>query len=65
MKPDLIINGLTSMDDLIELIEDSNSGQLELYTITTILNYFNQIGLPEAGTALLTAMTRDGSIFGE
>lgn len=65
MKPDLIINGMTSMDDIIELFEEDNSGQIELYTITTILNYFNKIGLPQAGKALLTAMTKDGSIFGE
>lgn len=65
MKPDLVINGMTSMDDLIELLEDGNGGQVELYTIQTILNYFNQIGLPQAGTSLLTAMLRDNSIFGE
>ena len=57
MKPDLIINGMTSMDDLIDLLED---GKTELYTLQTILDYLMKLGIPEAGNIILTDMIKKG-----
>ena len=59
MKPDLIINGTTSMDDLIDLLED---GKTELYTLQTILNYLMKLGIPEAGNIILTDMIKKGNL---
>lgn len=57
MKPDLIINGMTSMDDLIDLLED---GKTELYTLQTIMDYLMKLGIPEAGNIILTDMIKKG-----
>lgn len=59
MKPDLVINGMTSMDDLIELLEDEKT---ELYTLQTILEYLMQLGIPEAGNIILTDMIKKGNL---
>lgn len=59
MKPDLIINGMTSMDDLIDLLED---GKTELYTLQTILDYLMKLGIPEAGNIILTDMIKKGNL---
>ncbi len=59
MKPDLIINGMTSMDDLIDLLED---GKTELYTLQTILDYLMELGIPEAGNIILTDMIKKGNL---
>lgn len=42
IKPTLIINGNTGMEDLIDLFED---GVEELYSASEILNYLNNNGL--------------------
>ena len=60
MKPDLVINGMTSMDDLIDLLED---GKTELYTLQTILDYLMKLGIPEAGNIILTDMIKKGSLW--
>lgn len=60
MKPDLIINGMTSMDDLIDLLED---GKTELYTLQTILDYLMKLGIPEAGNIILTDMIKKGNLW--
>ena len=59
MKPDLIINGMTSMDDLIDLLEDEKT---ELYTLQTILDYLMKLGIPEAGNIILTDMIKKGDL---
>lgn len=59
MKPDLVINGLTSMDDIIELHE---SGKTELYTLETILAYFKEIGLGQVSLTVLKTMLEDSTI---
>lgn len=59
MKPDLVINGMTSMDDLIELLEDEKT---ELYTLQTILEYLMKLGIPEAGNIILTDMIKKGNL---
>lgn len=59
MKPDLAINSMTSMDDLIELLED---GKTELYTLQTILEYLMKLGIPEAGNIILTDMIKKGNL---
>lgn len=59
MKPDLVINGMTSMDDLIDLLED---GKTELYTLQTILDYLMKLGIPEAGNIILTDMIKKGNL---
>lgn len=59
MKPDLVINGMTSMDDLIDLLED---GKTELYTLQTILDYLMKLGIPEAGNIMLTDMIKKGNL---
>lgn len=59
MKPDLVINGLTSMDDIIELHE---SGKTELYTLETILEHFQDIGLGQVGVTLIKTMLDDSLI---
>lgn len=59
MKPDLVINGMTSMDDLIDLLED---GKTELYTLQTILDYLMKLGVPEAGNIILTDMIKKGNL---
>lgn len=59
MKPDLIINGMTSMDDLIDLLED---GKTELYTLQTILDYLMKLGIPEAGNIILADMIKKGNL---
>lgn len=60
MKPDLVINGMTSMDDLIDLLED---GKTELYTLQTILDYLMKLGIPEAGNIILTDMIKKGNLW--
>lgn len=59
MKPDLIINGMTSMSDLIDLLEDEKT---ELYTLSTILDYLMKLGIPEAGNIILTDMIKKGNL---
>ena len=59
MKPDLIINGMTSMSDLIDLLEDEKT---ELYTLQTILDYLMKLGIPEAGNIMLTDMIKKGNL---
>ena len=44
IKPTLIINGDTGIDDLIDLFED---GVSELYSASAILNYLSNNGLEE------------------
>lgn len=60
MKPDLIINGMTSMSDLIDLLEDEKT---ELYTLPTILDYLMKLGIPEAGNIILTDMIKKGNLW--
>lgn len=60
MKPDLIINGRTSMSDLIDLLEDEKT---ELYTLSTILDYLMKLGIPEAGNIILTDMIKKGNLW--
>lgn len=59
MKPDLTINGMTSMDDLIELFENDKT---EFYTLQTILDYLMKLGIPEAGNIILTDMIAKGKL---
>lgn len=59
MKPDLTINGMTSMDDLIELFENDKT---EFYTLQTILDYLMKLGIPEAGNIILTDMITKGKL---
>lgn len=51
IKPDLIISGLTSTDDIINLLE---KGTTELYSVQSILKILLNAGIPEAGTIFLT-----------
>lgn len=62
MKPDLVINGMTSMDDLIELFEENGGNEAELYTLQTILDYLMKLGIPEAGNIILTDMIAKGKL---
>lgn len=50
MKADLVINGNTGIDDLIELHE---KGITELYSFQTISNMFIDAGVPEVLAILL------------
>ena len=50
VKPDLIISGLTSPDEIIDLLE---KGVVELYSVSTNLKIFSNAGIPEAGVIFL------------
>jgi hypothetical protein len=50
MKPDLVINGNTTIEDVIDLYEN---GITEVYAIKTICIWLNKIGYTEVANLVL------------